>query len=304
MLGYPDIAAAGDAVPQILPHQPWQLEGMDQVLIQLEKQAHLAGDGDASSCPSGGGWLMIAVRRRRPGRRRREGAGAARRRREATTTRRTSPFLDDPAKEDEAGRGPRGRPRRHRPPPRPARDLGGLGGRRRPAGPARRLPARLPCAAGRLRLRQGRDLPVRALRPGLRAHPDPVRAAHRRRASPHYRAFVERAADLVVSYGGSLSGEHGDGQSRGELLPKMFGPEVVGLFGRGQGRLRPRQPDEPRQGRRPEPAGPAAAAGAPTTRMPSRRRSSPTRTTTAGSPPRPCAASASAPAATRSATTR
>jgi hypothetical protein len=46
----------------------------------------------------------------------------------------------------------------------------------------------------------------------------------------HYRAFVERAADLVVSYGGSLSGEHGDGQSRGELLPKMFGPEVVDLF--------------------------------------------------------------------------
>ncbi|MGY2701992.1 (Fe-S)-binding protein [Nocardioides sp. HB32] len=45
-----------------------------------------------------------------------------------------------------------------------------------------------------------------------------------------YRRFLERAADLVVSYGGSLSGEHGDGQTRGELLPKMFGDEVVGLF--------------------------------------------------------------------------
>ncbi len=33
-----------------------------------------------------------------------------------------------------------------------------------------------------------------------------------------YGEFVERAADLVVSYGGSLSGEHGDGQSRGALL--------------------------------------------------------------------------------------
>ncbi len=41
---------------------------------------------------------------------------------------------------------------------------------------------------------------------------------------------VERAADLVVSYGGSISGEHGDGQSRGALLPKMFGPELMRAF--------------------------------------------------------------------------
>jgi FAD/FMN-containing dehydrogenase len=45
-----------------------------------------------------------------------------------------------------------------------------------------------------------------------------------------YRLFMERAADLVTSYGGSLSGEHGDGQSRGELLPRMFGDDVVALF--------------------------------------------------------------------------
>ena len=45
-----------------------------------------------------------------------------------------------------------------------------------------------------------------------------------------YRSFIERAANLVVSYGGSLSGEHGDGQSRAELLPKMFGPELVQAF--------------------------------------------------------------------------
>jgi len=46
----------------------------------------------------------------------------------------------------------------------------------------------------------------------------------------NYRKFVEEAADLVLSYGGSLSGEHGDGQSRSELLPKMFGPELVQAF--------------------------------------------------------------------------
>ena len=47
----------------------------------------------------------------------------------------------------------------------------------------------------------------------------------------NYMEFVERAADLVVSYGGSLSGEHGDGQSRAALLPKMFGPELIKAFG-------------------------------------------------------------------------
>jgi FAD/FMN-containing dehydrogenase/Fe-S oxidoreductase len=45
-----------------------------------------------------------------------------------------------------------------------------------------------------------------------------------------YRKFMEDAADLVVSYGGSLSGEHGDGQQRAELLPKMFGPELIQAF--------------------------------------------------------------------------
>ena len=46
----------------------------------------------------------------------------------------------------------------------------------------------------------------------------------------NFRKFVEEAADLVVGYGGSLSGEHGDGQSRAELLPKMFGPELMQAF--------------------------------------------------------------------------
>jgi FAD/FMN-containing dehydrogenase/Fe-S oxidoreductase len=42
-----------------------------------------------------------------------------------------------------------------------------------------------------------------------------------------YRAFVEEAADLCVSYGGSLSGEHGDGQQRAELLGKQYGEELL-----------------------------------------------------------------------------
>jgi len=45
-----------------------------------------------------------------------------------------------------------------------------------------------------------------------------------------WRAFIEEAADLCVRYGGSLSGEHGDGQARAEFLPKMFGAELVQAF--------------------------------------------------------------------------
>ena len=45
-----------------------------------------------------------------------------------------------------------------------------------------------------------------------------------------FRDFMEEAVALVVSYGGSLSGEHGDGQARGEFLGRMFGPELVEAF--------------------------------------------------------------------------
>ena len=44
------------------------------------------------------------------------------------------------------------------------------------------------------------------------------------------REFLEEASDLVVSYGGSLSGEHGDGQARGELLGRMFSPQIIDAF--------------------------------------------------------------------------
>jgi FAD/FMN-containing dehydrogenase/Fe-S oxidoreductase len=45
-----------------------------------------------------------------------------------------------------------------------------------------------------------------------------------------YRRFLDEAADLVLKYGGSFSGEHGDGQARAALLPKMFGPELMQAF--------------------------------------------------------------------------
>jgi FAD/FMN-containing dehydrogenase/Fe-S oxidoreductase len=45
-----------------------------------------------------------------------------------------------------------------------------------------------------------------------------------------FRLFMDRAADIVLKHGGSLSGEHGDGQARGALLPKMYGPELMDAF--------------------------------------------------------------------------
>ncbi|MBO0738053.1 MAG: FAD-binding protein [Alphaproteobacteria bacterium] len=46
----------------------------------------------------------------------------------------------------------------------------------------------------------------------------------------NFRKYMQEAADLCLRYGGSLSGEHGDGQAKGELLPKMFGPELIQAF--------------------------------------------------------------------------
>jgi len=45
-----------------------------------------------------------------------------------------------------------------------------------------------------------------------------------------FREFLDRATDIVIAHGGSISGEHGDGQARGALLPKMFGPELMQAF--------------------------------------------------------------------------
>ncbi|WP_348262940.1 FAD-binding and (Fe-S)-binding domain-containing protein [Telmatobacter sp. DSM 110680] len=46
----------------------------------------------------------------------------------------------------------------------------------------------------------------------------------------NFREFLDRATDVVLDFGGSLSGEHGDGQARAALLPKMFGPELMQAF--------------------------------------------------------------------------
>ena len=62
-----------------------------------------------------------------------------------------------------------------------------------------------------------------------------------------FRRFIEEAGDLVIQYGGSVSGEHGDGQARAFLYPKMFGPELCEAFAKFKrlwdpdGRMNPRK---------------------------------------------------------------
>ena len=50
-----------------------------------------------------------------------------------------------------------------------------------------------------------------------------------------FRSFMEDAADLAVAHGGSLSGEHGDGVARAELLPRMYPPEIIDAFAEFKG---------------------------------------------------------------------
>ncbi len=45
-----------------------------------------------------------------------------------------------------------------------------------------------------------------------------------------YTSFMDEATSLVVKYGGSFSGEHGDGQARAQFLPKLFGNDLVNAF--------------------------------------------------------------------------
>ena len=93
-----------------------------------------------------------------------------------------------------------------------------------------------------------------------------------------YAEFVERAADLVVRYGGSISGEHGDGQSRGALLPKMFGPELMTAFREFKAAWDPGEQAEPGQAASTRICRPRICGSARTTNRSTRRRISGFRT--------------------------
>jgi FAD/FMN-containing dehydrogenase len=228
VLGYPDIAEAADLVPLVNQHQPLAVEGLDDVLISLEREEHLGSDA-LGNLPEGSGWLMIQF----GGDTEAEAKEKAQALIDAARVDGEHPkpdvaYIEDPAVEDNLWS---------------VRELG-LGATAYPPGKhethegwedAAVVPQRLGGYLRDFRTLLARHDYHGASLYGHFGHgcvhtriPFELRTDE---GIANYRSFAEEAADLVVSYGGSLSGEHGDGQSRGELLPKMFGPELVRAFG-------------------------------------------------------------------------
>jgi FAD/FMN-containing dehydrogenase/Fe-S oxidoreductase len=225
VLGYPDVFQAADAVPEILRLGPIGLEGMDELLVEDMKKKHLHPER-LKLLPGGRGWLLV------------EFGGADRREAEANAKRavdvlRASPrapevkLYDDPAQERAVWKV----------------RASGLATSRVPGEPdtwggwedSAVAPEKLGDYLRKLRALYERFGYEGALYGHFGQGCVHTRITFDLTTRPgiaHYRAFVEEAADLVVSLGGSLSGEHGDGQSRGELLEKLFGPELIEAFRR------------------------------------------------------------------------
>ncbi|MEU8616507.1 FAD-binding and (Fe-S)-binding domain-containing protein [Streptomyces sp. NPDC048623] len=205
VLGYADESAAADAAAGLLPYGPLTVEGMAADLVR-----------GASGLPKGAAWLFCEV----------DGPGAAR------ELARAADALDAVVVTDPAGQRALWRIRE---------DAAGTATRMPDGGSA--WPGWEDCAVPPARLgaylREFRGLLAEF---GLRGIP----YGHFGDGCVHvridfdlysgdgvrdFRRFSEAVADLVVAHGGSLSGEHGDGKARAELLPKMYGDELVGLFG-------------------------------------------------------------------------
>ena len=217
-LGYPTIAEAADATPAILPGRPSAVEGFDRRIVEVVRRTR--GESAVPPLPRGDGWLFVEL----------AGDDAADVRRRADAMAREAQAMEavvvtDPIhalalwkiREDGAG-------------------LAGVS-LARPAYPGWEDAAVPPDALGRYL----RDFDALLDDHGLDGLPYghfgdgcvhvridfPLTEAGGRAA---YRTFVEQAATLVASYGGSMSGEHGDGRARSALLPAMYSPAALELF--------------------------------------------------------------------------
>ncbi|HEY7487278.1 MAG TPA: FAD-linked oxidase C-terminal domain-containing protein [Streptosporangiaceae bacterium] len=230
VLGFPSIDKAGDAIPAILPYEPIALEGVDHRLIRDERIKHLNEEALAEM-PEGHAFLMVqfggndldAVE---------EQAHRLLQGLDASEHDPSVAFLDNPAHEDELWK---------------VREAG-LGATAHIPGKPDTFEGWEDSAVPPDRLGDYlRRLSALFDEFGYSSDTGPSLYGHFGQGCVHtripfdlytadgvstYRAFMERAADLVTEFGGSLSGEHGDGQSRGELLEKMFGQELVTAFGR------------------------------------------------------------------------
>jgi FAD/FMN-containing dehydrogenase/Fe-S oxidoreductase len=224
VLGYEDPPTAGDHVLDVREHRPLGLEGIDDTLIQDMTLTGLH-DEDLSLLPEGRGYLLVEF----GGETKEEADGKAHdlmRSAKKHKGLKGMKLYDDAESEEhvwlvrEAGLGATafipGKPDTYEgwedsavPPDRVGdylRDLASLAAK---YGYESALYGHY--GQGCIHARWNFDL---VTRDGIRT----------------FRRFLDEASDLVLSMGGSLSGEHGDGQSRAELLPKMFGEDLVEGF--------------------------------------------------------------------------
>ncbi|MFD9881765.1 FAD-binding and (Fe-S)-binding domain-containing protein [Streptomyces alboflavus] len=212
VLGYTDESAAAEAAPGLLPYRPLTVEGMAADLVR-----------DPRGLPKGGAWLFVETGGGTPGEARAAAEGVVR----------GADCLDAVVVTD---------PVRQRALWRVREDASGTA-TRMPDG-SEAWPGWEDCAVPPARLGPYlRDFRALLGEHGLRGTPYGhfgdgcihVRIDFDLLTSggiSRFRRFSEDLADLVVVHGGSLSGEHGDGQARAELLPKMYGAELVRFFER------------------------------------------------------------------------
>jgi FAD/FMN-containing dehydrogenase/Fe-S oxidoreductase len=217
VLGYPDMASAADAVPRVLRGSPLAVEGIDARLVEAIRRGR--GAARVPELPHGAGWLLVET----GGQSAEDAFQAARRLAEDAGTSRVRVL---PAGEQADALW------------RIREDGAGLAGRT-PSGtrawpgwedaavPPERLGSYLR-AFERLLREHGIDGFVYGhFGDGcVHARLDLPLADRPRRMRP----FLLAAAELVAAHGGSLSGEHGDGRARGELLPLMYSPAAIGAF--------------------------------------------------------------------------
>ena len=218
VVGYRDMASAADAVGAVLPHGPVALEGIDARIIDVVRRRR--GPTAVPELPDGGGWLLVELAGGTPA----EAAAAAARLVAAVGgDARASRVLAAPAqaaaiwriREDGAGfggRSPAGAP--------------AWAGWEDAAVPPERLGAYLRDFEALLAEHRLDGIPYGHFGDGC-LHMRIDFPFYRPDGRAVYRAFVEQAAALVASYGGSMSGEHGDGRARSELLPLMYAQDGI-----------------------------------------------------------------------------
>ena len=228
-LGYRSMIEAADDVPALLAHSPLAVEGMDRRLVDVVR-AH-KGPGAVPALPEGEGWLLVEVGA--PG----EDVTASLER--ARTLCADSAAIDTVVYPPGAQASALWRIRA---------DGAGLGGRTPPdgagGGDQQAWPgfedAAVPPENLGAYLRDFTALMEEFDIDGLLYGHFGDGCVHVRLAMPldtpegvaHSRAFLQSAARICAAHGGSVSGEHGDGRARGELLRFMYSPKMLDLFAR------------------------------------------------------------------------